>query len=124
MKTILIIDDDKAVLGLFTQALENNGYSVVQAADGREGLRLFEVAPTDLVITDIMMPEMDGLELIPKLRKKSPDLPIIAISGGMRNATISFLPQAKIFGACRVFVKPVSLSVLLQAVKELLGESG
>jgi len=124
MKTILIIDDDKAVLGLFTQALENNGYSVVQAADGREGLRLFEVAPTDLVITDIMMPEMDGLELIPKLRKKSPDLPIIAISGGMRSATISFLPQAKILGACRVFIKPVSLSELLQAVKELLGESG
>jgi CheY-like chemotaxis protein len=123
MKTILIIDDDEAVLVLYTRYLESKGYTVLQAADGREGLRLFEATPPDLVITDIIMPEMDGLELIPKLRKKFPNVPVIAISGGMRNATITFLPHAKTFGACRVFEKPVDLSDLLQAIKELLGET-
>jgi CheY-like chemotaxis protein len=124
MKTILIIDDDEAVLGLFSQFLEAKDYAVLQAADGREGLRLFDTDPPDLVITDIMMPEMDGLEILQNLRKTSPDLPVIAISGGMRNATINFLPHAKTFGACRVFEKPVALSDLLQAVEELLGGTG
>lgn len=124
MKSILIIDDDEAVLQLFSGYLGRKGYTVFQAANGREGLRQLESARPDVVITDIMMPEMDGLEIIRELRKERPDIPIIAISGGMRNATISFLPHAKTFGACKVFEKPVALNKLLQGVQELLGESG
>jgi DNA-binding response OmpR family regulator len=123
MKSILVIDDDAAILNLFTQYLESRGYRVRQAPDGRKGLKALEAEPTDLVITDIMMPETDGLEMIQTIRKSRPGLPVIAISGGMRNATISFLPHARTFGADRVFEKPVPLAELLAAVQELLGES-
>lgn len=123
MKTILIIDDDEAVLGLFTYFLKSRGYTVLCAADGREGLRLVETARPDLVITDIMMPEMDGMKMIQNLRNKSPDLPVIAISGGTRSNTLDFLADTSLFGACRVFEKPVSLQDLLAAVREFLGDA-
>jgi CheY-like chemotaxis protein len=74
----------------------------------------------DLIITDIMMPEMDGLEIVTHIRKHHPSLPVIAISGGMQRASMNFLPLAKKFGACRVFEKPVSLVQLQEAVDELL----
>jgi len=123
MARILLIDDDSSVQLLFHQYLTSAGYDVVQAENGLEGMaRLHEQKP-DLIITDIMMPEMDGLEILQAVRKEYDDLPVIAISGGMRNAPINFLPHAKVFGACHVFEKPVPLDVLLSAVKNLLGES-
>jgi len=121
MKHILVIDDEAPVLSLFGQLLESAGYSVALASDGQEGLRLLKQQKPDLIITDIMMPEMDGLELLMTIRKQYPEIPAIAISGGMKIQPVSFLPQAKKLGAKRVFVKPVELSTLLQAVQELLG---
>ncbi len=123
MAHILVIDDETPVRSLFGQLLESAGYSVALASDGREGLRLMKQQKPDLIITDIMMPEMDGLELLMNIRKQHLDVPVIAISGGMKTQPANFLPQAKKFGAQRVFIKPVELSALLQAVQELLGES-
>lgn len=123
MAHILVIEDDSAVQTLFGQLLEGEGYTVSHATNGAEGMSLLKQQKTDLIITDIMMPEMDGLEVIQAVQDTHPKLPIIAISGGMRAVPINFLPHAKKFGARRVFAKPVVLSDLLSAVKELLGES-
>lgn len=121
MSHILIIDDDLTVLNLFEQFLRGDGFSVSVATDGREGLSLMRQKNPDLIITDIMMPEMDGLEMIREIRRHHPEIPIIAISGGMKSAPINFLPHARKFGAGRVFEKPVSLLHLRTAVRELLG---
>jgi CheY-like chemotaxis protein len=123
MAHILVIDDDLSILSLFEQFLTNDGHSVAVASNGRNGLRMMEKQKPDLIITDIMMPEMDGLELLMELRKDHSDIPIIAISGGMQIQPVSFLPQAKKFGADRIFIKPVSLVELRQAIRELLTES-
>lgn len=123
MPHILIIDDDLIVLNLFEQFLSSDGFSVSVAKDGREGLDLMKKQKPDLIITDIMMPEVDGLEMIREIRSQHPEISVIAISGGMKGAQINFLPHAKKFGACRVFEKPVSLFHLRTAVRELLGIS-
>jgi CheY-like chemotaxis protein len=123
MAHILIIDDDPAVLSLFGQFMESSGYSVALAADGQEGMRMMKQQTPDLIITDIMMPEMDGLEIIRAITKTHPRLPMIAISGGMRNVPVNFLIHAKQFGAHSILEKPVTLADLLQAVQELLRES-
>ena len=122
MARILIIDDEADIRTVFQRCLERMGYKVETAADGRQGLRLVATSAPDLVITDLMMPETDGLEVIRTIRKEQPDLPVIAISGGMRVAPVNFLPIAEKFGASRVFEKPVELDRLLAAVRELLGD--
>ena len=124
MARILVIDDEADIRTIFQRCLERMGYTVETAADGRQGLRLLASTVPDLVITDLMMPEMDGLEVIRNIRnirKQQPDLPIIAISGGMRTASANFLPIAGKFGANCVFDKPVELDQLLAAVRKLLG---
>ncbi len=122
MALILIIDDDKSVLTLFSQFLEGAGYSVELAANGREGLERMNRKKPDLIITDIMMPEMDGLEIIREVRIHFPELPVIAISGGMRTEPVNFLSHAEKFGACRILEKPVALSELRLAIRTVLGE--
>lgn len=117
---ILLIDDEPAVRLGFKQFLTNAGYRVTSAENGREGMNLMRKQPPDLIITDIMMPEMDGLEILMEINKLKLDIPVIAISGGMKMRPTSFLPQAKSFGASRVFTKPVNLPELLTAVQELL----
>ena len=123
MAHILIIDDEISIQLLFEQFLEGEGYGVSSASDGREGLLLMKQQRPDLVIADIMMPEMDGLEVIRDIKKNNPELPVIAISGGMHGVQMNFLPHARKFGASRVFEKPVLLADLLAAVQELLSTS-
>ncbi|VGO17145.1 Sporulation initiation phosphotransferase F [Pontiella desulfatans] len=120
MKRILLIDDDPTVQKLFSQFLAKQGYEVLQAENGKIGMRIIGQEKPDLIITDILMPEMDGLEILLAIRKTAEELPIIAISGGMRSMPINFLNQAKMFGARYVFEKPVPLDVLLSAVRDLL----
>jgi CheY-like chemotaxis protein len=122
MAKIVLIDDDPIIQKMLTQFLENKGHEVAQALNGKEGMRLIEKNRPDLVITDIIMPEMDGLEILLNIRKTRADLPVIAISGGMLNLPINFLHQAKLFGARYVFDKPVPLDVLYSAIEELLQE--
>lgn len=123
MAAILVIDDDKTIQILFEQFLIREGHEVMLADDGRQGMQLIDEADPALVITDIMMPEMDGLEILLQIRKRKQDLPVIAISGGMRDLPLNFLRQAKLFGARHVFEKPVPLGVLGGAVKSILAES-
>jgi len=121
MARILVIDDEHKLRQMLCRALEAAGHVVVEARDGAEGIRLYRAAPTDLVITDILMPEMDGLGCIRELRKSHPGVRVIAISGGSPKVTMDALGVARAFGACRTLQKPFDLDQLLKAVHEELG---
>jgi DNA-binding response OmpR family regulator len=122
MKRILIIDDNDQVRSLLREMLELGHYTVIEAPNGDIGARLFRQQPADLVITDIFMPEKEGLETIRELRRDFPDVKIIAISGGGSRGDLGYLPTAKKLGAHRTFIKPFEMDELLSAVHELLGE--
>lgn len=127
MANVLVIDDDEDLRIAIEQFLKRFGHIVTLAANGREGVRLLRQKTADLVITDIFMPEFDGLEVILEVRKLCRELfrsiPIIAISGGMSMGSMTplcFLRQAKAFGADRVFPKPLDFTGMCVAVQELL----
>jgi len=120
MKRILIVEDEAGLRGLMCQALERCGYGVQGAGDGRAALALFQQQPADLVITDILMPEVEGLETIVSLRKQRPNLKIIAISGGGYYAGHDYLPVAQALGAARTLSKPFTCEELEAAVRSLL----
>ncbi len=120
MARILVIDDDIQILEMLRQTLEHEGYEVIDAHDGKEGMKLYREAPTDLIITDIIMPEKEGIETIMELKRDFPDVKIIAISGGGRIGAKECLHLAKKLGAQRTFTKPVPRQDMIKAVKELL----
>jgi CheY-like chemotaxis protein len=124
MKKILIVDDEPAITRMLTQILERQGYSVEVAHNGRDGLNAYKRCPADLVITDIFMPEKDGLELIWALREEYPQIKFIAISGGATNMDQDFLPVAKNLGARKTLAKPFSIAELLRSVAEELDCTG
>ena len=103
--------------------LEKAGHQVVEAPDGEIGARLFRQNPTDIVITDLIMPEKEGLELIMELRKEYPDIKIIAISGGGRMGPEQYLPLAEDMGANYTFAKPFGKDEILEAIQDLLKQS-
>ena len=115
MATILIIDDDDLIRVLLRSALEEAGYEVTEAANGRQGLELYRHRPTDLVITDIVMPEMNGLDMLLALTREFLDAKVIAISGAGEEKNA--LDVAKLLGARQTFQKPFSLPHLLGAVR-------
>lgn len=121
-KRILVIDDEESVRFVVKEMLEFEGYEVTTAPNGKVGLQLFRKDPTDLIITDIFMPEMEGLETIRELHRDFPQLKIIAMSGGGESGMLSFLSFAKRFGALRTLRKPFSREELLETVQELLAE--
>ncbi len=120
MSTILVIDDEDQVRTMLQQALEREGYQVLDARDGKEGIKLFKENKTDLIITDLIMPDKEGLETITELRRDFPEVKIIAISGGGHVDPESYLTIAKKMGASRTLPKPFDLEELLAAVRELL----
>jgi len=120
MARILVIDDDETIRNVFSRFLSGKGHEVFVAGDGRKGLRVLEEEELDLVITDIMMPETDGLEVVMAIRGKENDIPVIAMSGGMHAMPMDFLPMAKKFGARKVLYKPIELEDLLAAVNEFV----
>ena len=119
MARILVVDDELQMRQMLRQALERHGHTVDEAADGREALQRFAQQQPDLVITDLVMPEKEGIETIQALRQKCPPLPIIAISGGGRVGPENYLSMAGQMGANRTFAKPFSLEEILTAVREL-----
>ena len=118
MATILIIDDEESIRTVCQVALERAGYRVLTAENGKLGLRLLEHQEADLVLVDIFMSEMDGLELIPLVRKTRPACKIIAISGG--SSEWDYLDSAIYFGAHSTLKKPFSPQALLDAVSTQL----
>lgn len=120
MNHILVIDDEDNVRTLLRNFLESEGYSVCMARDGQQALRLFDQYHADLIITDVFMPEKDGLEVLAGLRRKRADIPVIVISGGGRMYVHDVLHIAKTLGATRVLDKPIELELLLTTVQELL----
>ncbi|SRR6266513_1759780 len=121
MATILCIDDEEPVRRLFQVALEGAGYRVLTAENGRLGLRLLEHQEVDLIFVDIFMPEMDGVEVIPLLRKTRPASKIMAITGG--SGRRNYLDMVKHLGAHDTLMKPFSLQELLDAVATQLKSS-
>ena len=123
MARILIIDDEDELRSMLRQMLEQAGHEVTEAVNGAEGIKLYEQDRPDLVITDIIMPEKEGVETIIALRRADPDLPIIAISGGGRLQATDFLTMARKLGARRTLSKPFRRDQLLEAVDECLAKN-
>lgn len=122
MANIVVIDDDADIRLLLERFLVKQGHKVFTAPDGKKGLCVMKEVEPELVITDIMMPDTDGLEVLMEIRKQHVDIPVIAVSGGMRALPIDFLTHARMLGARQVFRKPVMLDDLLLAVNQLLNE--
>ena len=120
MKRILIIDDEPQIRSMLKKMLEREGFNIIVASDGKEGMKLFEKNPADLVITDIIMPEKEGIEIILALRKDYPDVPIFAMSGCGIKPPDGYLKMAKLSGAQAIFEKPIKKEELLNAVKKAL----
>jgi CheY-like chemotaxis protein len=120
MARVMVIEDDDAVRSLVIRMLERVGHEVVATPDGREALRLFGQEPTDLVITDINMPGMDGIEVISAFRAMRAGVPIIAISGGGLMPKELLLSSAAAMGAVEVVSKPFEISRLVGAVDRAL----
>jgi CheY-like chemotaxis protein len=117
---ILLIDDDNQLRYLLRQLLEAAGYDVVEASDGSQGVQRYRDAPTDVIITDLIMPEQEGLETIIERRQDFPEAKIIAISGGGTVGPQDYLTIARQLGAQRVLRKPFERDDLLGAIREVL----
>lgn len=115
MASILIIDDNAQIRTLLRHILEADGHQVSEADNGQAGLIRYRQAPTDLVITDILMPERDGMELTLALMQEFLNARVIAITGATGDQ--NFLNVAKLFGAKRVVQKPFTVEEIRQAVR-------
>ena len=120
MRSVLLIDDDLELLRQMAQAFAIAGYEVQAAPDGQMGLARFLVRPTELVVTDIIMPNREGIETIVALKKAKPSVRVIAISGGYRVGPADFLHLAGHVGADDVLAKPFRLAELIDRAARLL----
>nr|MEE4269513.1 response regulator [Candidatus Krumholzibacteria bacterium] len=120
MARILIIEDDNEVREYLESVISRAGYEVISAENGKEGVELFATQPADLVVTDIIMPEKDGIETIMDLRRANPGLKVIAISGGGRSEPENYLHSARLLGANRTMKKPFTNQEMLAAIADLL----
>ena len=118
MARILIIDDDAAVRGTLRTMLQKAGYETIEAPDGRDASRMLD--GVDLIITDLLMPDMDGVDLLGSIRKAGHAMPVIAISGGGRVDPRGYLDVARALGAYAAFSKPFDMDVMLATVREAL----
>lgn len=124
MPQILLIDDDDLFRSMLRATLEQLGHSVTEAEDGNKGVMRYAQSPFDLVITDLIMPEKEGVETIMELKKKWPGVKIIAMSGGGRAAAEGYLAIAKKLGAIAALEKPFSTDKLTSAITSLLSDPG
>ena len=120
MPGILIVEDDNELREMFRISLERKRYTILEAANGKDAIVHFKPSVTDLVITDLIMPEEDGLKVIMKLREIKPTIKIIAISGGGKAGPGSYLNLALALGADAIYSKPFVLNVLMEKIDELL----
>lgn len=121
MARILLIDDDEVALAAMEAILAGSEHEVATAGEGGAGLRLFKEAPADLVVTDILMPGMEGLSLIRNLRADYPDLPIVAVTSGDETFDSELLLEvAEITGADGLMKKPVHAHAFLTSIDRAL----
>jgi DNA-binding NtrC family response regulator len=123
MARILIIDDESQIRSMLRLMLERVGYEIAEAPDGIEGIRQYRENPADLIITDLIMPNKDGIGMIIDLKKEFPKVKIIAMSGGGVNRPEGYLDGAKKLGATRTLTKPIDREEMLKAVKDSLQDT-
>ncbi len=119
MAEILLIDDDESFRGMLARLLTRAGHTVETCGDGKKGVEIFRKKPDYLVITDLIMPDQEGIETIIQLRREFPGVQIIAMSGGGRVSPNIYLDSAASLGAKRIFTKPFDTEEFLAAVQEL-----
>jgi DNA-binding response OmpR family regulator len=120
MPGILIVEDDKDLREMLKTSLIRKRFIVLEAENGKDAIIHFKPAVTDLVVTDLIMPEEDGLKVIMKLRELKPSIRIIAISGGGKAGPGSYLNLAKALGADNIYSKPFSINDMISRIEELL----
>lgn len=121
---ILLVEDERPFRELIAAFLKASGYLVQTVTDGREASRWLAANPADLVLTDLCMPESDGMELLMQMRKAHPHVPIIVMSGGVGGEMAGMLRTAELLGARRTLEKPFALKDLTEAVQSVLGPRG
>jgi DNA-binding NtrC family response regulator len=122
MQKLLLVDDDAQFAEMMLKAVTSFGYEPILAATGKEALQLYDPKTVELVITDLLMPDMEGVELIMALRRRNPKVKFIAISGGGRNSADTYLNVARKLGALKTLTKPFPLEALRTAISECLTE--
>ena len=122
MSRILIVDDEPEILRVLRRVLEIEGHTVSDAPDGKAALRYFAGNPADLVISDIYMPDMDGIQFLMRVREAFPEARIVAMSGGGQISKEKVLGAASILGAVDVLEKPFTVENVLEIVKRALGK--
>ncbi|OFY65132.1 MAG: hypothetical protein A2V64_04450 [Bacteroidetes bacterium RBG_13_43_22] len=120
MPGILIVEDENDLREMLKVSLTRRKFTVLEAENGKDAIIHFKPAVTDLVITDLIMPEEDGLKVIMRLRELKPSIKIIAISGGGKAGPASYLNLAKALGADAVYSKPFSVNEMIMKIEELL----
>ncbi|OEU44916.1 MAG: hypothetical protein BBJ60_11980 [Desulfobacterales bacterium S7086C20] len=120
-KKVVVIDDNAEIRHVIELKLRTHGYKVITAANGKEGLNLIKSKQPDVVITDIVMPEKEGIEVITEVRRDFPNVKIIAMSGGGLIGPHEYLSWTKMMGVQRTFTKPFAINEILEAVNELVG---
>ena len=118
MANILIIDDEDIIREMLRDILEPEGHTIIEAENGHQGLEKYDPTTIELVITDIMMPEKDGIETIRDLKKCNPEVLIVAITG--YRGRFNRLPAAEFLGAQETLIKPFTKADLLTVIDKLL----
>jgi len=120
MPGVLLVEDDKELREMLKMSLLRRSFTVLEAENGKDAITHFKPLITDLVVTDLIMPEEDGLKVVIKLRELKPSIKIIAISGGGKVGPGSYLNLAKALGADAIYSKPFSINDLILKIEQLL----
>ena len=121
MARVIVIDDQEPIRRIVRRALENEGHQVFEASDGELGMALLEREPADVVITDIFMPGMDGIQTLREIRKRFPAIKVIAISGGDSTGLLDLRHDAELLGAMKSLQKPFTAREIVELVRSVLG---
>ena len=120
MSNILIIDDEKAIRKTLSEILSYEGYKIDEAGDGEEGFTLFQMQPVDLILTDMSMSKMTGLQFIAKIQAHAPQIPIIGMSGGLHPRLVDL--ERRRLGIQGFFPKPMELHDLRRTIRTVLAQ--
>jgi DNA-binding NtrC family response regulator len=123
MADVIVVDDEEAMCRVVTATLEMDGLTAVAVSDARAALALLRESPPRLVLTDVFLPEMDGIELLAAIRREAPYMPVVLMSGGGQYRNAAPLVAAGHLGATATLAKPFTPKQLLEVVRKALGES-